>query len=116
MKAWGDKKGSFLAFPTQADTILAVSQGKIDATVATSTVAFASIQSGKYDKRLKVGGNAPYPIDYVSLVAPRGEFGLINYLNLFVNQQVRNGRYAELYKKWVGDGKAPDLTVPGVYY
>jgi polar amino acid transport system substrate-binding protein len=38
------------------------------------------------------------------------------YLNLFVNQQVRTGRYAELYKKWVGEGNAPDLTVPGVYY
>jgi polar amino acid transport system substrate-binding protein len=33
-----------------------------------------------------------------------------------VNQQVRTGRYAELYKKWVGEGKAPDLTIPGVYY
>ncbi|CAN1502023.1 HisJ ABC-type amino acid transport/signal transduction systems, periplasmic component/domain [Burkholderiaceae bacterium] len=116
VKAWNNKKGSFMTFPTQADTILAVSQGKIDATVVTSTVAFASIKSGKYDQRLKVGGNAPYPIDYVSLLAPRTEYGLINYLNLFVNQQVRTGRYAELYKKWVGEGKAPDLMVPGVYY
>ena len=108
-----------LDFPTQADTILAVSQGKVDATIATSTVAYASIKSGKYDKydkRLKVGGNAPYPIDYVSLVAARGEYGLIRYLNLFVNQQVRTGRYAELYKKWVGEGKAPELMAPGVYY
>jgi ABC-type amino acid transport substrate-binding protein len=40
---------------------------------------------------------------------------LIHYLNLFVNQQVRSGRYAELYEKWV-TGKPVDLTVPGVYY
>ena len=45
----------------------------------------------------------------------REEYGLLNYLNLFVNQQVRTGRYQELYGKWVG-GDAPDLTVPKVYY
>lgn len=114
VKEWKDGKGSFRAYQTQADTIMAVSQGKIDATVVTSTVAFASIKSGKY-KGLKVVGNAPYVIDYVSLVAKRSEFGLINYLNLFVNQQVRSGRYSELYQKWVG-GKVPELMVPGVYY
>jgi len=114
VKAWDAPKASFRAYQTQADTILAVSQGHIDATVVTSTVAYASIKSGKY-KGLKIAGVAPYVIDYVSLVAKRSEYGLIHYLNLFVNQQVRSGRYTELYQKWVG-GKAPDLTVPGVYY
>ncbi len=114
VKAWKDPKGTFRSYQTQADTILAVSQGHIDATVVTSTVAFASIKSGKY-KGLKVAGDAPYTIDYVSLVAKRNEYGLINYLNLFVNQQVRNGRYTELYQKWVG-GTPPTLLVPNVYY
>ncbi|QWA13359.1 hypothetical protein GTU79_12530 [Sodalis ligni] len=45
----------------------------------------------------------------------RNELGLLHYLNLFVNHQVRSGRYQELYAKWVG-GTAPNLTVPGVYY
>ena len=44
----------------------------------------------------------------------REEQGLINYLNLFVNIQVRSGRYQELYDKWVG-GAAPGLTIDGVY-
>jgi len=57
------------AAPALADTILAVSQGHIDATVVTNTVAAASIKSGKYSKDLKIVGNAPYVIDYVSLVA-----------------------------------------------
>jgi polar amino acid transport system substrate-binding protein len=82
--------------------------------MVTSTVAGSMIKSGKY-KGLKIAGQAPYVIDYVSLAAKRNEYGLINYLNLFVNQQVRSGRYAELFDKWVG-GQAPDLTVPGVYY
>jgi polar amino acid transport system substrate-binding protein len=53
--------------------------------------------------------------DYVALIGLRQEQGLLNYLNLFVNQQVRTGRYQELYDKWVGGGTAPDLTVKGVY-
>jgi len=114
VKKWNDPKGSFRAYQTQADTILAVSQGHIDATVVTNTVAAASIKSGKYSKDLKIVGNAPYVIDYVSLVAKRNEYGLINYLNLFVNQQVRTGRYKELFTKWIG-GEPVDLMVAGVY-
>ncbi|MBV8469237.1 MAG: transporter substrate-binding domain-containing protein [Burkholderiaceae bacterium] len=114
VKAWNNAKGSFRAYQNQADTLLAVSQGHIDATVVSNTVAQSSIKSGKY-KGLKVVGNAPYVIDYVSLAVKRSEYGLINYLNLFVNQQVRTGRYHELYEKWVG-GKAPELIIPNVYY
>ncbi|UCJ17717.1 transporter substrate-binding domain-containing protein [Pseudomonas sp. MM211] len=114
VKAWGD--GSFRAYQSQNDTILAVAQGHIAATVVTNTVAAATLKSGKY-KGLKVVGDAPYVVDYVSLAAKRDEYGLINYLNLFVNQQVRSGRYDELWKKWVGDEIKPaNLTVPGVYY
>ncbi len=88
-------------------------QGQIDATVVTSTVASAIIATGQYPG-LTIAGDAPYPIDYVGLIALREEYGLINYLNLFVNQQVRSGRYQELYDKWVG-GAAPELTISGVY-
>ncbi len=53
--------------------------------------------------------------DYVALITLREEYGLINYMNLFINQQVRTGRYAELYKKWVGEGATGRSDVPGVY-
>jgi len=113
-KSWSS--GSFRAYQSQNDTLLAVAQGHIDATVVTNTVAAATIKSGKY-KGLKIAGNAPYVIDYVSLGAKRSEYGLINYLNLFVNQQVRTGRYNELFVKWVGTEIPPaNLTVPQVYY
>lgn len=112
VKDWGT--GSFRAYQSQNDTILAVAQGHIDATVVTNTVASSVIKSGKY-KGLKIAGNAPYTIDYVSLAVKRDQYGLTHFLNLFVNQQVRTGRYAELYKKWVG-GTPVNLTVPGVYY
>lgn len=114
VKKWNDPNGSFQAFQTQADVFLALSQGTIDATAVTSTVAYATANDPNF-KNLVVGGDAGYPVDYVALIALRDEQGLLNYLNLFVNQQVRTGRYKELYNKWVGPGDAPNLTVPGVY-
>jgi hydroxyproline transporter system substrate-binding protein len=114
VKKWADPKGSFRGYQNQADVFLALSQGQIEATVVTSTVASAIIKEGKY-KGFVMTGVAPYVTDYVSLIALRQDQGLINYLNLFVNQQVRTGRYKELWDKWVGLGEAPSLTVPGVY-
>ncbi len=111
MKEFG--AGEFRPYQTQADVFLALSQGQIDATVSTSTVAQATVKSGKFPG-ISVVGKAPYDIDYVALFTNREEYGLINYLNLFVNQQVRTGRYKELYEKWVG-GEVPDLSVNGVY-
>lgn len=113
VKAWGEGS-TFRGYQNQADVFLALSQGQIDATVVTSTVAAAIIKDGKY-KGLVMGGDAPYEIDYVALIALRQDQGLINYLNLFINQQVRSGRYQALHDKWIGMGNLPDLTVPGVY-
>lgn len=116
VKGFNDPKGEFRAFQSQADVFLALGQKQIDATWVTSTVATEIIKSGKYPG-LKIVGNAPIDADYTSLIALREEQGLINYLDLFVNRQVRSGRYKELYEKWIGTsaGPAPDLTVPGVY-
>ena len=113
VKKWADPKGSFRGYQTQADVFLALAQGQIEATVVTSTVAAATVKNSKF-KDLEVGKDAPYDIDYVALIALRQEYGLLNYLNLFVNQQVRTGRAQELYQKWVG-GTLPDLTIKGIY-
>lgn len=112
VKEWGE--GSFRPYQTQADVFLALSQGQLDATVSTVEVANANVKSGKFPG-IKVVDKAPMVPDYVALFTNREEYGLLNYLNLFVNQQVRTGRYAELYKKWVGEGEPANLTIPGVY-
>jgi polar amino acid transport system substrate-binding protein len=109
--AWGE--GSFRPYQTQSDVFLALSQGQLDATVSTSTVAQANAKSGNFPN-IVVGGFAPFDTDYVALFARRDEYGLLNYLDLFVNQQIRTGRYAELYEKWIG-GEVPSLTVPNAH-
>ncbi len=112
VKAWGE--GEFRPYQTQADVFLALSQGQLDATVSTVEVAEANVKSGNFPG-IRIVDKAPMVPDYVALFAMRNEYGLINYLDLFVNQQVRTGRYAELYKKWIGDGEPADLSIPGVY-
>ncbi len=114
MQEWAQSDGSFRSYQSQADVFLALSQGQIDATVVTSTVAAAIVQAGTFPN-LVMMGEAPYDIDLVGLIALRQEQGLLNYLDLFINQQVRTGRYQELYNEWIGPGEAPVLTVPGVY-
>jgi ABC-type amino acid transport substrate-binding protein len=111
IKEWGE--GQFRPYQTQADVFLALSQGQIDATVATVEVSEANVKSGNFPG-IAIVDKAPMVPDYVGLFTMRQEYGLINYLDLFVNQQVRTGRYAELYKKWVGEGVPADLTVKGV--
>ena len=111
VKAWG--AGEFRPYQNQADVFLALSQGQIDATVVTSTVASSIIATGQYPGFV-MKGDAPYDIDYVSLIGLRNEYGFLNYMDLFVNQQVRTGRYQELYDKWIG-GTAPTLSIDGVY-
>ncbi|MBB1489996.1 MULTISPECIES: transporter substrate-binding domain-containing protein [unclassified Paracoccus (in: a-proteobacteria)] len=109
---WGE--GTFRPYQTQADVFLALSQGQLDATVSTVEVANANVASGNFPG-IRVVDKAPMVPDYVSLFTMRQEYGLLNYLNLFVNQQVRTGRYAELYTKWVGEGEPANLSIPGVY-
>jgi polar amino acid transport system substrate-binding protein len=76
-------------------------------------VAVVSAKDQNYPG-IAVVGKAPYDIDYVSLFTNREEYGMINYLDLFVNQQVRTGRYKELFDKWIG-GELPNLMVPNTY-
>lgn len=114
VKKWNDPNGSFRAYQSVADLLLALAQGQIDGTALTSTVTAATVKDNKF-KSLVMGDEAPYDVDYVALIALRGDQGVLNYMDLFVNQQVRTGRYQELYDKWIGAGTPPNLTVKGVY-
>jgi len=112
VKEWGE--GEFRPYQNQADVFLALSQGQLDATVSTVEVAEANVKSGNFPG-ITIVDKAPMVPDYVALITLREEYGLLNYMDLFINQQVRTGRYAELYAKWVGEGEPADLTISGVY-
>ena len=113
LKQWNDPKGDHLSLQSEADMFLALEQGRVDAIISGSTAVATNVKSGKYP-HIERGPDAPFPIDYVAVMTPRQEYGLLRYLDLFINRQVRGGRYKELYGKWVG-GIAPDLTIPSVY-
>lgn len=110
-KEWGTEN-LYQGFQSENEVFLAVAQGKIDAGITTNT-AVKPI-SNKYDT-VVAGPRMPWTTDYTSVVGPRKDFGWLNYLNLFVTQQVRSGRYQELWGKYVG-GEAPELRIPGVMY
>lgn len=108
---WGTEN-LYQGFQSENEVFLAVAQGKIDAGITTNT-AVKPI-ANKYDSVI-AGPRMPWTTDYTSVVGPRKDFGWLNYLNLFVTQQVRSGRYQELWDKYVG-GEAPELRIPGVMY
>ncbi len=108
---WGTEN-LYQGYQSENEVFLAVAQGKADAGITTNTAVKPIAE--KYDTVI-AGPRMPWTTDYTSVVAPRKDFGWINYLNLFVTHQVRSGRYQELWGMFVG-GEAPELRIPGVMY
>jgi len=110
-KEWG-VEGNYQGYQSENEVFLAVAQGKADAGITTNTAVLPITQ--QYDT-IVAGPRMPWGTDYTSVVGPRTDVTWLNYLNLFITHQVRSGRYAELWGKYVG-GEAPALVIPGVLY
>jgi ABC-type amino acid transport substrate-binding protein len=110
-KKWG-VEGNYQGYQSENEVFLAVAQGKADAGITTNTAVLPITQ--QYDT-IVAGPRMPWGTDYTSVVGPRTDVTWLNYLNLFITHQVRSGRYAELWGKYVG-GEAPALVIPGVLY
>jgi len=108
---WGEE-GLYQGYQSENEVFLAVAQGKADIGITTNT-AVKPI-TDQYDN-IVAGPRMPWTTDYTSVVAKRTDVSWLNYLNLFVTQQVRSGRYQELWGHYVG-GEAPELRIPGVMY
>lgn len=102
----------YQGYQSENEVFLAVAQGKADVGITTNTAVLPITQ--QYDTII-AGPRMPWTTDYTSVVGPRTDVTWLNYLNLFVTHQVRSGRYAELWNKFVG-GEAPELRIPGVLY
>ena len=111
VKERGWDESNYTSFQSESEMILAVAQGKIDAALTTNTVVKPIIEQ---HTNLEPGPIMPIVPDLCAVGANRKDFGWLNYLNLFVNHQVRSGRYAELWTKYVGT-KPPSLVIADVY-
>lgn len=108
-------ESKFVLYNDDSSKALAMEEGKIDGFVTVLTNAKRVMD--KY-KDFRLVGRAPFPPDVNSIMVRRGEFGFIHWINLFIYQQVRKGRYAHLYEKWMGAEatEVPSLALPTVYY
>ncbi|MEQ8357595.1 MAG: transporter substrate-binding domain-containing protein [Kiloniellaceae bacterium] len=110
-KQWGTED-LYQGYQSENEVFLAVAQGKADVGITTNTAV--KPVADKYETII-AGPRMPWTTDYTSVVGPRLDVTWLNYLNLFITHQVRSGRYAELWGKYVG-GDAPELRIPGVLY
>ncbi len=111
----GWDESNYFSSKKESDTHLALLQGKADALITTDTTITELLKLPKY-KDYKAGPFVPGFDDFVSIIVKRTEYGMINYMNLFIHQQVRSGRYKELNKMFYGNSPVRKLTVDGIYY
>jgi ABC-type amino acid transport substrate-binding protein len=109
-KQWNDPNGSYTPYGSDADRFLALSQGKIDASVE-GNVALGQFLKTPQGKDFVICCNTPFPEDWTGIMVRRNEQGLLNWVNLFLWHEIKNGRVQELYRKWWGID-APSLALP----
>ena len=102
-----------VSFGSNAEQFLALNQGKVDAIIE-GTAILNEYQKGPGEGKIKIatvweGG----PIDYAGIMVKRADTGFLNWINLFVWHQVKDGRIDALYKQWFGY-PAPNMSLDGV--
>lgn len=112
---WKDPKGSYTGFGSDAESYLAVDQGKVDAIIGSSAQAADLIASGKFPD-LEIRGEAPFAVDLVGIAVNKEDAAFLRWVDLFVWEQQKSGRYAELYKQYFRSNDVPSLTIPNTYY
>ncbi|WP_223508290.1 MULTISPECIES: transporter substrate-binding domain-containing protein [unclassified Pseudomonas] len=106
-KKWNDPQGKYLTLTNDSDRNLALAQGKVDAFIVNIQAANALVKLPQF-QQFHSCCDAPFPKDTVGMMLTRQDDGLLKFVNLFVYNQQKNGRYAELYKKWY-EADAPTL-------
>ena len=105
-KGWG--KGNYTSFKSENDAYLGLYQGKVDAIISTNTNIATKLQTKEF-KGYVAGPYVPNYDDVVGLIAKRSEVAWINYLNLFLIHQIRDGKMNERYNKHFGSDVPADL-------
>jgi polar amino acid transport system substrate-binding protein len=105
-KGWG--RSNYTSFKSENDAFLGLYQGKIDALVSTNTNIATKLASGQFNNFV-AGPYVPNYDDVVGIIAKRDELAWINYLNLFLVHQIRDGRLNELHVKHFASPVSPDM-------
>ena len=111
---WQNAGATYTGYASDAESYLALQQGKIDAILIDVGVFHALSQSGQFPEFVMAG---PAPLsDFGSIAVRRDDQQFLNWARMFVFQQVATGRWAEVYKKYYGDGPLPPLTAEGINF
>jgi ABC-type amino acid transport substrate-binding protein len=113
-KGWEKSGATYTGYASDAESYLALQQGKVDAIVVAIGVFNALSQSGQFPEFV-ASGFAPLP-DFGSIAVRRDDQQFLNWARVFVFSQVANGRWAEVYHKYYGDGPLPPLTAEGINF
>ena len=113
-EGWKEQGTSYISYGSNAEQFLALQQGKVDAIIE-STAIFGEYIKGPGKGKIEIACNVTsFPSDWTGLMVKRSEQGLLNWVNLFIWHQWKNGRTDELYRKWFGY-EAPNMAFPGVH-
>jgi len=113
-KGWKDSGATYTGYASDAEQFMALQQGKIDATVINVAVFNQLSASGQFPEFV-MAGLAPLP-DFGSIAVKRDDQQFLNWARVFVFTQVANGRWAEVYHKYYGNGPLPPLTAEGINF
>ncbi len=105
-KGWG--KSNYTSFKSENDAYLGLYQGKVDAVISTNTNIATKLQTKEF-KDYVAGPFVPNYDDVVGMIAKRSELAWINYLNLFLVHQIRDGKMNERYNQHFGSDAPADL-------
>lgn len=111
---WKDPKGKYIGYGNESESYLALSQKKIDGLIVQAGTAGALLKSGQFPS-LVIRGAAPTPADIAGIAVRKSDTDLLRWVNVFIWNQVRTGRYKELYTTYFGDSKAPSLNAEGSF-
>lgn len=111
---WADPNGSYTGYGSNGEVFLALSQDKISAMIESATLLSEYLKTPQ-GQEFRICCKTPFPQDWTGIMVNRQDQGLLNWINIFVWQQVRSGRTEELYQKFIGTS-APSFALPNVYY
>ncbi len=106
-QGWG--RDNYTSFKSENDAYLGLYQGKVDALISTNTNIATKLASGQFDNFI-AGPYVPNYDDIVGLIAKRNELAWINYLNLFLVHQIRDGRLNALHMKHFGTPVSAEMV------